>query len=85
MQTQCDTYYRRQTLGGWYSKWVVILSEFDLIFSTPKAKKSLVFTELMVGLPQVSEPSEALESLLDDSLFLIDSSDPWYGDILVYL
>ena len=41
-------------LGGWYSKWVVILSEFDLIFSTPKAKKSLVFAELMAGLPQVS-------------------------------
>ena len=26
----------------------------------------------------------ALELLSDDSLFLIDSSDPWYGDILVY-
>ena len=41
----------RQILGGRYSKWVVILSEFDLIFSTPKAKKSLVFAELMAGLP----------------------------------
>lgn len=75
----------RQVLGGWYSKWEVILSEFDLIFSTPKAKKSLVFVELMDGLPQVSEPSMDLDSLPDDSLFLIDSSDPWYGYILVYL
>lgn len=74
-----------QILGGRYSKWVVILSEFDLIFFTPKVRKSLVFIELMIGLPQVSEPSQELESLLDDSLFLMDSSDPWYGDILVYL
>ena len=37
-----------QILRGRFSKWVVILLEFDLIFSTPKAKKSLVFAELMV-------------------------------------
>jgi hypothetical protein len=75
----------RQILGGRYLKWVVILSDFDLIFSTPKAKKSLVFAELMIGLPRVSQPLQELESLPDDSLFLINSSDPWYGDILVYL
>ena len=65
-----------QILGGQYSKWVVILSEFDLIFSTPKVKKSLVFMELMVGLPRVAEPSQALESLPYYSLFLMDSSNP---------
>ena len=75
----------RQILGGCYSKWVVILSEFDLVFYTPKTKKSLVFVELMAGLPQVSQPLQELESLPDDSLFLMDSSDPWYGDIPVYL
>jgi hypothetical protein len=75
----------RQILGGRYLKWVVILYEFYLIFSTPKAKKSLVFAELMVGLPQVFEPSQELESLPDDSLFLMDSLNPWYRDILVYL
>lgn len=75
----------RQILGGCYSKWVVILFEFDLVFTTPKAKKSLVFFELMVGLPRVSEASMSLESLPNDSLFLINSSDPWYGYILVYL
>ena len=74
-----------QILGRHYSKCVVILSEFYLVFTTPKAKKSLVFSELMVDLPRVSEVSIALESLLDDFLFLIDSSDPWYIDILVYL
>ena len=74
-----------QILGGRYSKWVVILSEFDLIFSTPKAKKSLVFVELMARLPRVSQTLQKLESLPDDSLFLMDLWDPWYGDILVYL
>ena len=67
----------RQILGGRYSKWVVILSDFDLIFSTPKAKKSLVFAELMARLPRVSQPLQELESLPDDSLFLMDLSDPW--------
>ena len=75
----------RQILGGRYSKWVVILSEFDLVFSTPKAKKCLVFAELMAGLPRVSQPLQELESLPNYCLFLMDSSDPWYGDILVYL
>ena len=39
----------------------------------------------MVGLPRVSKPLQELESLPDDFLFLMDSSEPWYGDILVYL
>ena len=49
-----------QVLGGRYSKWIVILSEFDLVFNTPKAKKSLVFTELMAGLHRVSQPQQDL-------------------------
>ena len=32
----------RQTLGGKYLKWIVILQEFDLEFITAKSKKSLV-------------------------------------------
>ena len=67
----------RQVLGGRYLKWIVILSEFDLVFSTPKAKKSLVFVELMARLPRVSKLQQDLESLPDNSLFLIDSSDLW--------
>ena len=39
----------------------------------------------MAKLPRVSQLQQDLESLPDDSLFLIDSSDPWYGDILIYL
>lgn len=33
----------KQLLGGKYSKWIVILQEFDLEFEKSKAKKSLVF------------------------------------------
>jgi hypothetical protein len=32
-----------QLLGGKYSKWIVILQEFDLEFEHAKSKKSLVF------------------------------------------
>lgn len=42
----------RHTLGGKYSKWIVILQEFDLEFITAKSKKSLVIVELTTDLPR---------------------------------
>ena len=36
----------RHMIGGKFSKWIVILQEFDLEFRSAKAKKSLFFTEL---------------------------------------
>jgi hypothetical protein len=43
--------FTRQLLGGKYSKWIVILQEFDLEFEQAKSKKSLVFSELICDLP----------------------------------
>jgi hypothetical protein len=40
----------RQLLGGKYSKWIVIIQEFDLEFEHAKSKKSLVFVELICDL-----------------------------------
>ena len=75
----------RQLLGGKYSKWIVILQEFDLEFEKSKSKKSLVFAELICDFPRVDEETVAEESIIDESLFLISTLDPWYGDIIVYL
>jgi len=47
----------RQLLGGKYSKWIIILQEFDLEFTTAKSKKSLVFVELLCSLPSSTAPS----------------------------
>ena len=74
-----------QVLGGKYSKWIVILQEFYLEFTKSKAKKSLVFVELICAFPRADENIEPRDSLPDESLFLIRTSDPWYGDILLYL
>jgi hypothetical protein len=74
-----------QVLRGKYSKWIVILQEFDLEFTKAKAKKSLVFFKLIYALPCADENIEPRDSLPDESLFLISTSDPWYGDILLYL
>ena len=60
---------------GKFNKWIVILQEFDLDFQSAKSKKSLVFAEL------IAED----DSFLDEHIFLISTSDPWYGDILIYL
>jgi hypothetical protein len=75
----------RQVLGGKYSKWIVILQEFDLEFERAKSKKSLVFAELICDLPSPATESLTEETIPDESLFLINSSDPWYGDIIIYL
>jgi len=75
----------RQVLGGKYSKWIIILQEFDLEFSKSKAKKSLVCLELVFALPHNDEDTEPNGSLPDESLFLISMFDPWYGDLLLYL
>lgn len=75
----------RQLLGGKYYKWIFILHEFDLVFTTAKSKKSLVFSELICSLPSASLPIGTDEQLLDETLFLIITLDPWYGDIIVYL
>jgi hypothetical protein len=75
----------RQLLGGKYSKWIVILKEFDLEFEHAKSKKSLVFAELICDLPCSEMENVATDSLPDESLFLISFDDLWYGDIIIYL
>ena len=81
---QNPVYYilTRQVLGGNYSRWIVILHEFDLEFSKTTSKKSLVFAELMCDLPCVITEAETNDSFLDEFLFLISITDPWYGDLI---
>jgi hypothetical protein len=74
-----------QVLGGKYSKWIIILQEFDLEFAKSKAKKSLVFVELICDLPQADEDTEPRDSLPNETLFLFSTPHLWYGDILLYL
>jgi hypothetical protein len=75
----------RQLLGGKYSKWILILQEFDLEFERAKSKKSLVFAELICNFPYFETENVAVDSLPDESLFLIITDDLWYGDIIIYL
>lgn len=63
----------------------MILQEFNIEFISSKSKNSLIFTELISDLPRINQEQPLEENILDNHLFLIDSSDPWYGNILVYL
>jgi len=54
-----------------------------LEFQSIKSKKSLVFAELILEF--LSEEFDEMESFPDELILLISSSDPWYGDILIYL
>eukprot|EP00253_Pinus_taeda_P013850 PITA_13850 len=65
--------------------WIVILQEFDLEFTAAKSKKSLVFAELLCSLPSLAASSQLEDSIPDETLFLINTLDPWYRDINVYL
>jgi hypothetical protein len=75
----------RQVLGGKYSKWIIILQEFNLGFAKSKAKKSLVFAELFCVILYIDEDIEPSDSLPDESMFLISTSNPWYKDIFLCL
>ena len=71
----------KQLLGGNYSKCIAILQEFE----KSKSKKSLVFAELMCDFPHTNTETVAEDHIADESLFLISTLDPWYGDIIFYL
>jgi hypothetical protein len=76
---------RRWVIGGKISRCIVILQEFDLDFVSAKSKKSLVFAELILELLVELGDVVPGESPIRGDMFLITSSDPWYGDIIIYL
>jgi hypothetical protein len=75
----------RRVIGGKNSRWIVILQEFDLDFISAKSKKSLVFAELISKILVESGDVVPEESPIRGDMFLIAYTDPWYGDILIYL
>ena len=72
-------------VGGKFNKWIVILQEFDLDFQFAKSKKSLVFIELIVEFSVEEDVAIEEDSFPNEHIFLISTSNPWYGDVLVYL
>ena len=74
----------RRIVGGKF-KQIVILQEFDLDFQSSKSKKSLVFVELIAEFPMEEDVVIEEDSFPDEHIFLISTSNPWYGDILIYL
>ena len=72
-------------IGRKYNKWIVILQEFDLEFVSAKLKKSLIFAELISDFPSEAEESVCEDTFIDEHILLISTTDPWYGDIIVYL
>jgi hypothetical protein len=56
-----------------------------LEFDRATSKKSLVFAELICDFPHTAMEKVAVDSLPDESLFLISTDDIWYGDIIIYL
>jgi hypothetical protein len=44
-----------------------------------------VFAELICDFPYSETENVVVDSLPDESIFLISSDDLWYGDIIIYL
>jgi hypothetical protein len=74
-----------QVISRKISRWIVVLQEFDLDFVSAKSKRSLVFAELISKLLVELGDVVPEESPIRGDMFFITSSDPWYGDILIYL
>ena len=66
----------KNIIGDKYNKWIVILQEFDLDFSSAKSKKLLFFDELILDFPQLDEDVIHNNLFADENIFLISSSDP---------
>ena len=75
----------RRIVGGKFNKWIVILQEFDLDFQSTKSNKSLVFAELIAEFLVEEDVAIEEDSFPDEHIFFISTSDPWYGDIVIYL
>jgi hypothetical protein len=75
----------RRVIGEKISRWIVVLQEFYLDFVSGKSKKSLVFAKLISELLVESGDVVPEDSPIRGDMFLITSSDPWYGYILIYL
>ena len=63
-------------MGAKYSKWIVILQDFDLEIIKSKFQNSLVFNELICNLPSSKTEFTSDNCIPDKSLSLIDSFDP---------
>ena len=61
------------------------MQEFDLQFVNAKAKKYLTFAELVSELLDNKEETIEEEYWEDRHLFLIATTDPWYGTLITYL
>ena len=75
----------RQMLGEEYSRWIVILQEFDLDFAKATSKKSLVFAELMCEIPHALMDTEPSDSFPNEFMFLISTTNPSYVYLIIYL
>jgi hypothetical protein len=75
----------RRQVNDKFARWIVILQEYDLEFSTPKSKKAFVLAELVMALPSDTTNTPINTDFPDEHLFYIALDDPWYGDLLVYL
>ena len=54
-------------------------------FQSAKSKKSLVFVELIAEFPTEEDVVVEDDSFPDVHIFLISTSNPCYGDIIIYL
>jgi hypothetical protein len=72
-------------INGKFAQWIIILQVYDLKFSTPKSKKSLVLAELVMAFPSDTTSPPVNTDFPNEHLFYITSDDPWYDDLLVYL
>jgi hypothetical protein len=65
----------RHIIGGKYNKWIFILQEFDLDFTSAKSKKSLVFMDLISDFPRLDEDVIHVDSFTDKHIFLVAYSN----------
>jgi hypothetical protein len=62
---------RRRQINGKFSRWIVIVQEYDLEFSTPKRKKDLILAEHIMAFPSDITSPPVNTNLPDEHLFFL--------------
>jgi hypothetical protein len=62
--------HSRRKIHGKFARWIIILQEYDLEFSTPKRKKSLILTKLVMAFPSDTTSAPLNTDFPDEHLFI---------------
>lgn len=74
---------KKPLINDWVVRWILLLYEYIMIIN--KSSKANVVANFLSRIPIVEDFDIVQDKLLDEYLFALLASNPWYVDITNYL